>query len=491
MFNELARKVTGQSDIIGMVMTSPTSSNLASLLGSWSEHGTGSLTSRLSLALRSAILSGMVPPDSKLPPERRLASDLSVSRHTLSNALSRLRDDGLLESVQGSGTYVRGPRLPPAAAGPRMVERLLTPARGINLSVSAPPDPSDMPEINLDLNDLLNVSPSHGYEPLGLAVLREQVAARYSSQGLETTPDQIQITNGAFHAIDLALSTLLGQNPRIGVESPSFPGVFDLIDRHAATPVEILSDAQGPRPESLARACERGIDAVYFQPAVHNPTGRLTSNTRLRRLAAILDEFETPAIEDDTLAEVTYGQRSTARLARTTRTSSVITIGSVSKLLWAGLRLGWMRTPAKLSPIAARVRIGSDLGTSVPSQLITAGVWEQLDDLAERAASRLSSRLSLADEWLTLKHPDWLWRSPQGGPSLWIELPVEDSQPFVTAAAGNGVLMAPGSAAMVGQGPSPHVRLCFDQPGHVLRAAFEILDQTSFHATTEVLSGEL
>src|SRR5206468_8197069 len=156
------------------------------------------------------ILADLLPAGCALPPERTLARALAVSRSTLAAALDFLRSDGLLVSRQGSGTRVAS--LPPggrAVSMPTMAARLLGAAeRGINFGISAPPAAAQLPALGVTSADLLAAVPAHGYEPAGLVVLRAALAARHTAGGLPTAAEEIHVTHGAQHAIDLALATL-------------------------------------------------------------------------------------------------------------------------------------------------------------------------------------------------------------------------------------------------------------------------------------------
>ena len=228
----------------------PSAADLAALLGDWPARGSGSLGARLAFALRARILADLLPGGTVLPPERLLAEALAVSRSTLVSALDLLRSEGLVTSRQGSATRVTGPpglgddattgRAGRAATAPTMAARLLGAAeRGINFGISAPPAAAQLPALGVTSADLLAAVPAHGYEPAGLVVLRAALAARHTAGGLPTAAEEIHVTHGAQHAIDLALATLGAPGDAVAVEDPTYPGVLDVITARGLRPVPL------------------------------------------------------------------------------------------------------------------------------------------------------------------------------------------------------------------------------------------------------------
>jgi DNA-binding transcriptional MocR family regulator len=188
---------------------------LAAVLGGWS-RGSGPLYLGLATALRRAIARGDLPPGTRLPAERGLAATLLVSRGTVVAAYDSLRLAGVLDSRQGSGTWVRRDAQRPigllhdaAASAPvrRLAGRLLERAPGtIDLAVSAvsgldglPGELFRMP----DLATLERLGGGHGYQPLGMPALRERIAAYHRGEGLPTDPGQVAVTAGAQQGIAL------------------------------------------------------------------------------------------------------------------------------------------------------------------------------------------------------------------------------------------------------------------------------------------------
>src|SRR4051794_22889414 len=336
-------------------MTTPSAADVAALLGDWPARGSGSLSARLAFSLRSRILADLLPAGTTLPPERLLARALAVSRSTLVAALDLLRAEGLLTSRQGSATRVTTGAGDRNSAPLTMAGRLLGAAeRGINFGLSAPPAAGYLPPLAVTSGDLLAAVPAHGYDPAGLLVLRAALAARHTAAGLSTIPDEIQVTHGAQHAIDLALATLGRAGDAVAVEDPTYPGVLDVLAARRLQPVPIAGDSRGPTPAGLeAAARDHGARIAFVLPAVHNPTGRVLDPGRRLALARALDKLELTVIEDNTLADLAYeaapGGGLAARppsLATLCRRAMVVTVETTSKVAWGGLRVGWLRAPA-------------------------------------------------------------------------------------------------------------------------------------------------
>lgn len=437
---------------------------LADLLVGWAERGTGSLSERLAGALRAVIAAGLVEPGARLPAERALATSLSVSRATVTAALDELRADGTLRSRQGSGTVVAGADRP-TTPGTRVASHFRAGQDGIDLATGNPPDASHLPPLELTVRDLVTDGEGPGTQPLGLPALRAALAERHSARGLVTQPEQIHVTAGAHQATSLALRCTGGRGAAIGVEETSYPGIFDVVDGFGGVLVPLERDRAGVRPESLERALvEDRVAAVYLQTGPHNPTGRVSPTSRIRALAEVLDRHRATVVDDIALDELTFDRSPRPRLAALCRTATVLTVCSVSKVAWGGLRVGWMRGPAPLIEQTMHLRLGFDLGAAVPSQLIVLRLLPELDGVAEQRRATLAGLVGRALDQLAEELPEWEVDPPQGGSVLWARTPLDDTGPLVQLAARHGVRVAPGSMASAHRGPDPHVRICVDRP---------------------------
>lgn len=446
----------------------PTPVDLPSLLAGWSERGTGSLPRRLASALRTLLDAGMLAPGTRIPPERRLAEMLSVSRGTVTAALDELRAEGRIESRTGRGSEVAGrggrPEVPH-----RISAHFLDTTTAINLSTANPPDATHLPAFSLTPQDLTAEGAGHGLTPQGLPSLLVALAAEVEREGLLVSPDQVHVTNGSHHALALVAEALLAPGDTVLVEDPSYPGVFDVIDHVGARAVGLPRSPDGVDPHQLdALLGEHRPTLVYLQAGIHNPLGRAPAKGRWRAVAAVLDAHETTVVEDRALVPMTEPDDRPEPLGALCRTATVVTLGSVGKVAWGGLRIGWLIGPPPLVDRTVRLRTVTDLGTSVPSQIITRRLLPSIDELAAERRATLRTAARTAVERLVVEAPEWELEVPRGGSALWVRLPEPDAMPLVQAARRHGVLVAPGAVARVGGVVDPHLRICVDRPHPVV-----------------------
>lgn len=449
--------------------------DLAALLNGWSDSGHGTLPRRLAHALRRSIQAGVLPVDYRLPPERRLADELAVSRATVTEALDELRADGLLSSTRGRGTFVSAAFID-APTGTRVAEHLSA-IHGIDLATGNPPDPSHLPAVSIDVGTMLAGGGGPGLHPLGLPSLREAVAEQLrASTGRHIDAEEIHITSGAHEAISLMVGCLCGPGRPVATEQPSYPGIFDIADGLGAELIPLRGDAAGILPESLERAiAERRPSALYVQAGPHNPTGRVASAARLDRIAEIVDAAGVTVLEDSTLASLIHDGSRPALLADRCRRATVVSIGSLSKVMWAGLRIGWLQAPPPLVDRTMYRRLGHNLGPSVPSQLLALALLPHLDEVAGGRRATLATSVARSIEIVQRLLPEAVFTPPAGGSALWLELPVDDTNTLVHLARRHGVHVAPGSISVAGRVPGPFIRVCVDRPWEVVQEGLERL----------------
>ena len=446
--------------------TTSSADQVARLLAGWPDSAHGTLAQRLAQAVRGAVANGLLGDGVQLPPERALATALSVSRSTVTAALDELRADGVIVSRQGSGSVVHGASR--SVASSRIAEHF-TEWPGIDLAAGNPPDPSHWPPIGLTVAELIADGGGPGVQPLGLEALRTALAAGHTTAGRLTDLAQVHVTAGAHHALALLAGSCMSPGDTMAVEETNYPGIFDIIESVGCRPIPLATDGAGILPDALEQAlAEHRPRILYVQAGPHNPTGRVPAKGRLRALAPILDRFDTLVVEDCALAELTFAGRVPLELADLCRRATVASIGSFSKVAWGGLRIGWLRAPAPLIERTMHVRMNSDLGASVPSQLLALKLLPHMEELAERRRATLIEAVERGVERLRDDFPDWRVEEPKGGSVLWVELPVEDTGPFCQLARRHGVHVAPGSVARAGRVPDAHLRLCVDRPWHLV-----------------------
>lgn len=391
---------------------------------------------------------GRVAPDSRLPSERQLAGALGISRATVTAAYDQLREQGLLVSRTGSGSYVTIPATP----GPRTELARWTlpggPSDVIDLSCAAlAAPPGLLPEaLAAAARELPELAAREGYDPVGLPALRAAIADRFTRRGVATDPDQILVTNGALHALDLLLRLLTGPGDRVLTELPSYPGAFDAIRANNARVVPVPMAAEGGWQVGQLQAALRQTAPrlAYVIPDFHNPTGALIGEQARKDVLRIARQTGTTMIVDESFVHLGFDVdaqiRPTAALD-----SSVITIGSLSKPVWGGLRIGWIRASADLVRRLAALRATTDMAGSVIDQLVGAALFARLDEILELRRVQLRPQLDALLTALARELPSWRATRPDGGLSVWVELDAPLATPLSLAAAQAGVHIVPGS----------------------------------------------
>ncbi|MFB4315177.1 PLP-dependent aminotransferase family protein [Actinomadura sp. 21ATH] len=452
---------------------------LAEILGDWTS-GPGPLYGKLARALRRAVLDGSVDPGERLPSERALAAALVVSRATVVTAYDELRGLGIVDSRRGSGTRVvrqPGASRPgadgrvPGGRATSIFQRLIdAPAEVISLRHAME---GAVPELGEELaallaEDLPGLMEDTGYHPSGLPALRAAVAARFTAAGLRTGPEQVLVTTGVSQALALAAQMYLRRRSVVVVESPGWPGCFDVFRAAGARLVAVPLDADGIRVDGLARACAKHRpDLLYVMPTVHNPTGTLMSRARRRRVAEIAAEHRVPVLEDGAYGAggpdapppiAAYGPPE----------AEILSADSLAKSVWGGLRTGWVRAPAGTVERLARHKALADLGSPVLDQALAARLLPRLPEIAAARGAVLRERLDHLTALLGERLPEWRFDPPAGGSALWIELPGRDARAFAQVALRYGVEVVPGATMDPSGAHDGYLRLPYTFPADVL-----------------------
>jgi DNA-binding transcriptional MocR family regulator len=422
----------------------------------------------LAEGLRVLITDGRVPVGVRLPSERELTEALGVSRTTVTRAYAELRDIGFLVSRQGSGSVASLP-----ASRAHRGDHLIFPGDAgedeIDLTCAAPASsPGILAAYERAVGELPAYLSGIGYYPSGLPVLREAVADQLTARGLATSPEQVMIVPGALAGVAVAARALSGRGTRTLIESPTYPNAIATfretgarllcspIGREQADVDDLVSTADQVRP-ALA----------YLIPDFHNPTGHLMGDSAREQVAARLRKHGTTAIVDESMVDVALDDQVMPRPFGAFLADS-ITVGSVSKAYWGGLRVGWLRAPAERMDAMVRSRLSLDLGVPVLEQLVTAELLRNGQVLLEQRREFLRENRDAALAALADHLPTWKVRVPSGGLSLWCELPTAGSSDLAPHAADNGVLLATGPMFAHEGGLDRFLRLPFTQPASVL-----------------------
>lgn len=425
------------------------SQRLAELLDPW--RGGAPAYASLATGLRWLVLDGRLAVGDRLPSERELAAALAVSRTTVTAAYDVLRAEGYLRSAHGAGSRVTRPAGGPARPDAAPEERTDV----LDLTVAALPAPAQLVdavrEAAIALPPLLA---GHGLHPFGLPVLREQVATHLSGRGLPTRAEQVLVTGGALHGWNLLLGALTRAGDRVLVEQPTYPGVLDALAARRLRAIALPVSAAGwERPAGPA-------DLVHLTPDGQNPTGLLASTAQRRRLLA-----ELPAARiavDETFADVVLDGPPPRPLAALDR--RVVTLGSMSKAFWAGLRIGWIRADPDLVSQLAQHRAGQDLASPVLDQLVATHLLRHAATILPDRRAHLRRSRDTVLRALARDLPDWRCSSPRAGLALWVELPRPGASRLAAHALDLGLRITPGPRFTLHGTADRHLRLPVTAP---------------------------
>lgn len=432
-----------------------TARRLTTLLGDW--EGGVSVYRALADRIRLLVVDGRVPVGTRLPSERELAAELGRSRSTVVAAYELLRDGGYVRRLQGSGTVAampsRSASVPPPAA------------YAVDFSCALPLAVDGLADaVGQAMQELPRVLGRQELRLRGTADLREAVAARYTARGLPTDASQVMITLGAQHAIHLAARLLVRPGDRVLMETPLYPHAYDAFRDAGARIVTTPVTRSGWDGEHLMSALERHRPAAaLLLPDFQNPTAASMPPALRREVADAANRLRTTLVVDETTGELDiergWDDGPMARYA-----GDAITIGSLSKTVWAGLRIGWIRAEADTIDRLVRVRPSLDLGNSTLDQLVAARMVPRLDDLLPQRSAGLRAHRDLLLSELRDAVPEWDVPTVDGGLGLWIGLGEALSSSLALVAQARGVLLSAGPRYSVDGSYERFLRLPFTLP---------------------------
>lgn len=422
---------------------------------------------QLGTAVRALVLDGRVPLGARLPAERELAAVLGLSRTTVTTAYDGLREQGFLLTRHGAGTFAARP---PGALHPGPDGAAAT----LDLAVASPDaDPEVLGGAVIGAAAALpGHLTAHGYDALGLEVLRTAVARRYAERGLPTRPDQVLVTAGATGALALVVRALLGPGDRVVADTPSYPNALDTVRQAGGrlAPVALLDD--GWDLALVESAYRQVLPRLGYHVADYaNPTGHLLSATGRARLVDATARAGATLVVDETLADLRLdGPAVPPPVGTYDEDDRVLTVGSLSKSHWGGLRVGWLRGSAALVARVAEARATVDLAPPVLDQLVAVELLADPQALPVQVA-RVRSRRDALVEALRDACPDWSCTVPGGGLALWVRLHAPVATALSAAAAREGVRLVPGGRFTADGTAERWVRVPYGLPEDGLREA--------------------
>jgi DNA-binding transcriptional MocR family regulator len=456
---------------------------LCRLIGGWSQ-GDVPLPELLSAAIGRLIADKELPVGGILPSERSLAAALSVSRGTVAGAYSKMREIGVLDSRHGSGSRITTtPDL--LSAGRHSVhtrltgeEIVLTPH--IDMSSGALEPSPVLRDVlrSISSRQLDEMAAGHGYHSAGLPQLRWAVARYYGDLGIEAHSDNVLITNGAQQALWLLSNALLDPGDPVIVEDPTYRGALEALRRRDVRIVPVPVGPAGIEIDALEAALQRWRPKlVYLFAEAQNPTGISMSEESRAALMALLDRHGTFLIEDGSQNELAIeAGRVPSPLRLECGPERVATIGTLSKLFWGGLRIGWILASKSTIKRLISIKAASDLGSSVLDQNIATQLLERVPEARRFRQAELSRHLDVVEKIIGNRSTTWSWRRPAGGSALWIRIPGIDAATVCQQAQRRQWLLSAGPGYSVNENFRDYIRLPFVRSPDILRSAVETIE---------------
>ncbi|CAN5865840.1 PLP-dependent aminotransferase family protein [soil metagenome] len=439
---------------------------------------TQALYKRLALHYLSAIQAGTLAPGDRMPSVRKLMQLHEVSLSTALQLCRHLEGQGWLEARPRSGYFVRHPKrnkLVPVEE-PRS-GMPIDPAQfvGIHERVSAIIAQGQRPiKINLArATGAPELYPTTQLRNLAIRLLRQRpnlltkaivmggnkelksaLAKRALDYGISTAPEEVIVTCGCIEALNLALRAVAQAGDVIAVESPTFYGLLQVLESLGMKALEIpTSPHTGISIEALQLAMQTydNIKAVVVVPHLQNPLGSIMPDQHKQRLVSLCEEQQIPLIEDDSYGALCTGAGNSdmppTAAKHWDKTGNVIYCASLHKILAPGLRVGWMlagRWHARISMLKyAQTRYNEELSQLVVAEFLPSSSY---DRHLRRLRASLSQQRERTAEAIAAYFPAGTRLSvPDGGVSVWVEMPHQlSSKAVFEAALEHGILVSPG-----------------------------------------------
>ena len=429
----------------------------------------------------------------RLPTVRRVAAELGTTPQTVAAAYRILSEQGLVRPRTGAGTVVLpqggavepGDAHPPRHAGRLpIVAPLATPSfhetyrRLLHLDREAAASgfASYTPALDLYpretgrlVRSLLRRDGLRLFQmgaPEGDQGLRSAVAERLGASGAAVSDKRIVITNGGQEGLALVFRALAGPGDVVAVESPTYLGALDALVTAGVRAVGVPVGPDGPDPDELAGVVARsGARVFYTMPSFQNPTGHTMSASRRRRLLAVARRHDLVIVEDAAAAELYWEAPPPASLLSLDREGRVVHVGTFSKSLFSGIRLGFVAAPDSLVEPLLRLKYVTNVHASLLlqrlGQALLAGrrMGSHLDGVRPVYRARRDAMLEALARELGGRAS---WTTPGGGFSVWLTLPRGlDAADLFRLAIERGVSFVPGAVFFPEDVQHHALRLCF------------------------------
>lgn len=451
---------------------------------------------KLADEIAQSIHQGLLRHGEKLPSVRQTSSSRGVNASTVFQAYYLLEARGLITARERSGYYVTaGASSLPSLPEPTAQEAALTTVdvselvfdildatrnrRVIPLG-SAFPSPLLFPLAKLARHMATTVQSMDPWSSVndlspGDAELRRQIALRYLIDGLQVPASEIVITGGALEALNLCLSAVTRPGDRVIIESPTFYGALQAIERSGLQAVEVPTH---PRLGIDLNALEDAIkqhkpSACWLMTNFQNPLGSLMPDEKKQALVQLLTRYQVPLIEDDVYGELYFGKQRPMPAKAYDTDGLVMHCSSFSKCLAPGYRIGWV-APGRYAQAVERIKLTTTLAASVPAQQALASYLGKGGYDKHLRGLRHTLMLQQVHFLQAISHyfPAGTMLNPAaGGYFVWVKLPGKlDALKLHRAALANGISIAPGPMFSAQRGFEDYIRLNY---GHIWEPAIE------------------
>ncbi|WP_110930205.1 aminotransferase-like domain-containing protein [Paenibacillus bouchesdurhonensis] len=421
--------------------------------------------------IRDKIVGGEWPVGTRIPSQRKLAEAFNVNRSTIVTALDELTAAGMLEGCKGGGTRVINHTwgalavTPPTDWGTYVksgIHRPNLPAvQEINRAEFRPGiirlgtgelSPELLPdrETSILLRRVADRTPPLGYgEPMGDPSLRELLAARLQQHGITVSASSVLIVSGALQALQLISVGLLERGSTVLVERPSYLYSVPVFQSAGMKLRGVPMDSDGIRADLVnAYARQYNASLLYTIPTFHNPSGTMMSEERRMQLMNASEASGLPLIEDDVYRDLWLDAPPANPLKARDRTGNILYLGSLSKTISPGLRIGWIAGPQPVLERLADIKMQSDYGSSAISQQVAAewlssGMYEQhVQQVRELLRARRAAMLNCLNRYFAEIAS---WNTPAGGFYIWLKLKAQlSARTLFDQALRQNILINPG-----------------------------------------------
>jgi len=309
--------------------------------------------------------------------------------------------------------------------------------------------------------EALQYAASEGYAPL-----RDWVAAHMATHGVHAAPDQVLITTGSQQGLDLVGKLLVDPGSAVAVESPTYLGALQAYAPYEPEFVAVEGDEEGPIPQALDLACTGANRArfVYLLPNFQNPSGRCIPAARRLALVQRAAELKLPIVEDNPYGDLWFDEPPPPPL-RASAGDGAIYLGSFSKVLAPGLRLGYVIAPKALYPKLLQAKQAADLHSPGFNQRVVHEVIKNgfLDQHVPTIRARYKQQRDAMQAALKLHMPAGCrWNTPAGGMFFWMTVPAHiDTTALLPKAVAAGMAYVPGTSFFPQGGHANTLRLSF------------------------------